>query len=249
MRRIDLRSIGAISIIGLVLCLAALPMPAAAQVNTITVAGVGTAATQPDIATFEVGVEVVNTNLDTGFQSVNATLTAINTVLAEQGVALADIQTLGISILPEDRIDPRVGPSGNFIFRIRNTLRVTVRDVAKVAPILAGVVDAGANVVANFAFGLQDLGKAEQAAREAAIANARERAEGLAKQLNVVVGDPVIATEQVTTAPLSPAPVGSGSRGASLGTQEVPLNAGQFIVTVQVQVTFTLRTAAPAPGN
>jgi hypothetical protein len=222
----------------------AVPMPASAQANTITVSGVGTAATRPNLATVEVGVEAVNTNLQASFATVNQTQVAIIAVLTEQGIAPTDVQLLGLTVAPEDRIEPRIGPSGNFIYRVRSIMRVTIRDVSKVGPLLTGVVSAGANIVTNFAFGLQDIRTAEQAARAAAVADARARAEALAQALDVVVGDPIIANEIVTTTAL-PAPVDSNNRGATLGEGDSPINTGQFIVTVQVQVTFTLRIAAP----
>jgi hypothetical protein len=133
---------------------------------SITVSGVGTAAVAPDIATVELGVEVVNTSLARGLDEANTIITQIGKILTSFSVAPTDVQTNLFTVTPVDRVDTR-GPTGTFIYRLRITQRVTIRDLAQTGNILNGAVRAGANVVANLNYGINNIGPAEQRARAA----------------------------------------------------------------------------------
>jgi hypothetical protein len=214
--------------------------PAQAQAgNTITVNGVGTASGQPDIATVEFGYQVLNTDKAAAFGNANTVTGAITKALLEAGIAQTDIQLQGFTIVPEDRATAGVGPSGNFIFRVTSTLRVTLRDLSKIDAIIAAAVTNGANIVQNFAFGIDKVDSLEARARAEAVKNARARAEVLATSLGVKVGDAITISEAVQVSNVLP--TGTGSRGAVVEAGELPGNVGQLIVTVQVQVTYTLR--------
>jgi uncharacterized protein len=219
------------------------PQPASAQNNTytITVTGVGTAAGAPDVASVELGVETINTSLANAFEQTSSTLTAINDAILGANVAAADIQTGTMTIAPEDRIDPQTGgQTGEYVYRVRSTLVVTLRDMNTVQQIIGAAVNAGANVVQNLNLGIVSPDGLETSARAAAIENARARATELAQAFGVSVGDPIVITETVTTSALPTVPT-TNPRGSLVQDAELPQNAGQMIVTVQVQVTFNLR--------
>lgn len=206
---------------------------------SIAVTGIGTAAIAPDLATVDLGVEVVNASLSQGLDTANATMTDIGRILTTFKVAPADIQTNLFSVIPIDRVDAR-GPTGAFLYRIRITQRVVIRDVSTVTDVLNGAIRAGANVVNNFAYAVNDLRAAETTARAAAIADAQKRAGELAEALNIRLGDPIIVTEQVTSFTLPPILPGLNNRGAVL-EGEPPANVGQLIVRAQIEVTYTIR--------
>lgn len=217
--------------------------PAHAQAGqTITVTGIGTASGQPDIATVEIGYQILNTQLANAFNNGNTAMVSITQALLDQGIAQSDIQLVAYNVTPNDRGQGGV-PTGNFIYRFSQILRVTIRDISKVNQIITAVVAQGANVVQNFAFGIDNVDALETQARTEAIKNARARADQLATGLGVYVSDAINITDNVTVNNI--VPTGSGSRGAVVQLPEegsaVPL-AGQFIVTVQVGITFTLRT-------
>ncbi|MCC7450437.1 MAG: SIMPL domain-containing protein [Anaerolineae bacterium] len=209
---------------------------------TITVSGVGTAAGKPDIATVQFGIETINTTLATAFMQAADGIKTITDALTKQNISPADIQTTQITVQPQDRVDPSRGITGNYIFRVRSMIRVTIRDVTQVESIIRAAVDAGANIVDNFTFGIDNLAAVEQQARAAAIKNARDRATQLADALGFAVGDAVIVTETVSNSNFPPtAPIGSVTRGAVADPSNIPVSVGQMIVTVQVQVSFNIR--------
>jgi len=210
---------------------------------TITVTGVGTAAGKPDIATVQFGIETINTTLATAFTQAADGIKAITDALTKQKISPADIQTTQVTVQPQDRVDPSRGITGSYIFRVRSMIRVTIRDVTQVDQTIRAAVDAGANIVDSFTFGIDNLAALEQQARAAAIRNARERAGQLADSLGFAVGDAVIVTETISNSGFPPptAPINSVTRGAAADPSNIPVSVGQMIVTVSVQVSFNIR--------
>jgi hypothetical protein len=216
--------------------------PASAQGgDTITVNGVGTASGTPDIATVEIGFESLANQLQNAFNTSNQNISNITKALIGAGVQATDIQKVVFTISPVDRVQAG-NPTGNFQFRIRQVLRVIVRDVGKADATVTAAIAAGANIVQNFAYALDQADEAEGRAREAAMKNARARANQAAAALGVAVSDVVNVVENVVVAPVIP--IGNGSRSTPPGESEVTGNVGQIIVTVNVTVTFTLRSQA-----
>jgi uncharacterized protein YggE len=215
--------------------------PAQAQGGgyTITVNGIGTASGQPDIATVEIGYQTLNGNLVNGYNDTQRAVGAFVTAIKDAGVAETDIQLMTSTINPEDRAAGAAGPTGNFFYRFTTVMRVTIRDVSKVDAIIGAAVANSANIIRNFAFAIDKVDALESQARAEAVKNARARADLLAQSIGVSVGDALTINEVVTVGTVLP--TGNGSRGAVVQDGTVGGNVGQLIVTVQVQVTFTLR--------
>lgn len=205
--------------------------------DTITVVGYGTASGEPDVAYLELGVELVEENLSEAFNASATTMNAVIAALEAAGVAREDMQTTGVNIYPEDRYDS-TGASTARVYRVRNTVRATVRDIFTVDQVISAGVDAGANTIYNLSYGIDDTAALEQAARVEAVANARERAQQLADALGMTVGEPVIVSEVVSGG--IPYGYGMGGGGMMDVAQSQPLLPGQFSVGAQVQITFAV---------
>ena len=207
--------------------------------NTITVNGFGTAYGEPDVAYVELGVEQVEESLATAFTDTANTMNAIIEALVEAGIAREDIQTTGVNVFPEDRWDPQTGTSTGRVYRVRNTARVTVREIAQIESVITTAVEAGANTIYNLNFGIADPTQLEQDARVNAVEDARTRAERLAEALGVTVGEPVIISEVLQGGGIPFARFeGMGGAGMDLASQ--PVSPGQLSVNVQVQITFAI---------
>lgn len=208
--------------------------------HTITVIGVGSAYGEPNIAYIELGVELVDANLATAFTQTADTMTAVRQALLDLGIQAADLQTSGVSVYPEDRYNPQTGEATERVYRVRNTLRVTARDVSQIEAIINAGVNAGANSIYNLTFGLDNAADLEQTARLDAVTNARTRAEQLASALGVTIGDALIVNE-VTLNTQQPLPYAGGMGGAGFDVAStMPVEQGQLGVTAQVQVTFQI---------
>ena len=207
---------------------------------TITVIGVGTASAKPTTISFEVGAEAVNTDAIAAYDSVFNQLEGVRMGLLEAKVAPADIQLLMITIIPQDRTDNGVAPTGEFLFRARGALHVVVRSSENLEPTLSAAVHTGADSIQNFTFGFEDTTLIEQRARTAAITNAYDRAEQMAEAMSVAVGDPIIIIENDVEISFAEDPLITNT---GINISRFPLEAGEATITVQVEVTFALRAS------
>lgn len=218
------------------------PSLAAAQGGssyTITVNGIGTASAKPDLISCEVGVEVIGTDPVTAFDNASARLKAIRTGLEALEIAPSDIQLLRVVIIPQDRIDAGVAPTGEFLYRARGALQVVVHTPESLETVLGAAVESGAHSIENFTFGFRSTEQAEQAARVAAINNAYARAEQLADVMSVAVGDPIIITEDAVELTMVGTPFGVAP---NMTISPYAITAGEVTVQVRVTITFALRS-------
>lgn len=243
MKKITLVLVTIVALVGVTLFGGTGVSPVHAQGGyTITVSGVGTASGQPDIATVEIGYQTLNGNLVNGYNDTQKAVGNFTKAIKEAGVGETDIQLLVSTINPEDRAAGAAGPTGNFFYRFTTVMRITIRDVSKVDAILGAAITNGANIVRNFAFAIDKVDALESQARTAAVQNARARAELLAQAIGSNVGDTLTINEVVTVGNVLP--TGNGSRGAVVQDGTLGGNVGQLIVTVTVQITYTLRVTS-----
>lgn len=214
--------------------------PISYPTNTLTVVGSGTSYGAPDVAYIELGVEVIDPELGTAFTQTAEQMAAVTQALLDAGIAQEDIQTTSVNIYPEDRYNPQdpAAPSER-VYHVRNTVQVVVRDISQIESIITTAVDAGANNIYNFSFGVADAAALEAQARTQAVANARERAQQLADAVGVTLGQPVVISESIGSVN-PPQPFASGGRVAMMDASQ-PISTGQLSVTVQVQVSFSIQ--------
>ena len=209
--------------------------------RTITVTGQGEAVGAPDQAQINAGVQTVAATVAESSRANEAVVEKIMQALDKQGIKKKDIQTTNYSVWPEQRHDPRgtgeVSISG---YNVSNVVNVTVNDIDKLGAVLAAVTDAGANSIHGVNFGVKDNAALEQRARAAAMADARERAESLAKLASVGLGEGLsISMMQGGGYPM---PMMGGGRMAMAEAASVPgISPGQLSVSVQVNVTYTIQ--------
>lgn len=206
------------------------------MLNTITVVGVASAFGEPNLAYIDLGAESVNENLATAFTETADKVTAVRQALLEAGVAEADLQTSSLNVYPEDRYNQQTGEVTGRVYRVQNILKVTVRDVSQIEPIISAAVNAGATSIYNLVFSLDNAVELEQQARIDAVANARTRAEQLAGALGVTVGEPLVVNEVVGGVNQPPIIYGRMAEMANA----MPVEQGQLSVTAQVQITFRI---------
>lgn len=212
---------------------------AVAPAGGITVVGRGEAFGQPDEANVQVGVDTFAEAVTEATAENETTIQAIMAALQEQGIAPEDIQTSHYSLWAEQIYGER-GPEGIAGYRVSNQVRVVIRDIDKVSDVLTAVTEAGANNIYGVNFSVADPAALEAEAREAAIVNARERAESLATLSDLTLGDIVLISE-VIGQPAYSRIEGLGGGGYAQATVEaVSVSPGQLSYHVEVQVTFAI---------
>lgn len=123
------------------------------------------------------------------------------------------------------------------VYRVANTIEITIRDITKVAGVLDGAVSTGANEVQGVFFDIDDRKPQEAKVRELAVADARSRAEALAKLHGKTLGG-VVAVSEVVTDVSHPmfAPMPMMARDAAAGGAQIA--PGELTVTGQIQVVY-----------
>jgi uncharacterized protein YggE len=214
------------------------PSTQATVQRTITVVGVGKVSLVPDIAQLNVGAEDTANTVAEAKAKVDSQMAAILAALKETGIADKDIQTSNYSIYYEQQVSQSNQESSSTerggVYHVSNTLLVTVRDVSKAGDVLDTLVKAGANQVYGVSFTVSDEVKWQSQAREKAMADARARAEELARLSGVEVGQVQAVSEVIGGASY---PV-AAERGLGGGGGIVP---GEQELSMQVQVTYTIR--------
>ncbi len=221
--------------------------PAAAQTSyppeTITVIGMGQAFGDPDVAYVQVGVEIGDADVNAAFSSANEVMNSVMAALREAGIAEQDLRTVSVNlytideqVFGPDGMPPAPGSAQTLrTYRVSNILRVTIRDVARVGELIGVAVNAGANQIYGLEYSIADTGALAQEARVNALTDARDRAQQIADALGVTLGEATTVVEITGggVSPVNEARFGVGGGG-------VPLAEGQFSVTVQMQVTFSI---------
>lgn len=121
------------------------------------------------------------------------------------------------------------------VYRVANTVEVTLRDLSKASAMFDAAVRAGANNVYGLSFGVDDPKPLEAHARDEAVRDARLRAEALAKQSGARLGRVVRVSEIIGG---GPGPMFAPMMREASGMP--PVEAGQVHVVREVQIDFAI---------
>jgi len=201
----------------------------------VIVNGEGSVTVQPDYAQIRTGVTTRAKTVKEATEANTKLMGAITAALRDLGIEQKDIQTSHFSVQPvyappQPNAEPKL--SG---FSVSNQLSVTIRQIATVGAILDRVIAAGATDVGGVEFLHSDLSKALDHAREAAVADARRKAELYARAAGLELGRVVWITEDPSYAP--PGQM-KAMRAAGGLAAAVPIAAGEDTLRVQITVGF-----------
>jgi uncharacterized protein len=195
----------------------------------ITVQGIGTVTSVPDRAQLSFGVESQG---DTARAALAANGAEMRRVLAALKAAGAkDVETQYVSV------SPRYGDEMSVVgYVATNSVSATVEQIAGAGVVIDAAVEAGANQVSGPSLSLEDQDALYRDALEAAVADARDRAEALASAANVSLGRVKTIVEGGGMSP--PVPYASDALRAAEAT---PIEAGKQEISASVTVTFAIR--------
>ena len=210
----------------------------------INVAGEGEVAVAPDLAVLSLSVlreaETAREALDEN----NKATAAVIAAMKEAGVEARDLQTSGLQINPRyvyPKNDDGEGQPRIVAYQVTNGLTVRVRDISKVGEILDRSVTLGVNQGGGVSFTNDNPSAARTEARRRAVEDAVSRARTLAEAAGVALGPVVQISEQSFASP--PMPMAATNRAYRLSAQAeaVPVEAGESVYRIQVNVTFELK--------
>lgn len=208
-------------------------------VRTISVNGTGKVSLDPDIATISIGVHTENSDATEAVASNNAEASAVMSALLRFGIDEKDIQTSSFSIYPRQDYSPE-GRIQGITFVVDNSVFVKVRDLDGIGEVLEAAVQAGANSISGISFSVEDPKLAYEAALEAAVLDARSRADVLARAAGVQLGAVQSISSYVSGGPVPFYREFSADLAQAAGG-EVPISPGQTEISVEVSVVYAIR--------
>lgn len=216
--------------------------PSAAPSNpeserSMTVSGTGRVTVVPDIASINIGVRSEAEEVTEALDSNTAQANAISQALQELGVAEDDIQTSNFNVYPSDRYDPMTGQVEGRYFVVENTVNVTVRDLSSLGEVLTAVVEAGANNIYGINFDVEDRDAAIAEARQLAIEDAKTKAEAIAEESGVELGEILNINVHSGSTPT----IYYDAKGGAYSEAAVPIAAGTLSITMEATLKYSIQ--------
>lgn len=212
---------------------------AAAATRTLVVTGTGEATAAPDMALLSVGVETRGQSAAAALKENATRMNATIARLKARGVAEKDMQTSSLSVGPQYRYDNSGNPPQIVGYQATNMLNVKLRDLSAAGSIIDEAVGDGANSLGGLSFTFSDTGPLEDAAREAAVADAKAKAQLLARSAGVALG-PVLQIQDGFAAPPIPGPI-YDVRAMAAEAKSTPVSAGESAVSANVTLIYEIR--------
>jgi uncharacterized protein YggE len=198
----------------------------------IVVIGTGRVALRPDTGVIDVGVEARAARLADATAEVDRKMREVLARVKALGVRDADVRTTVYAVEPIAEPRQAGDASARIVgYRVSNVVQVRARDVNGLGSIVDAAVTAGANVVRNIHFTLDNTSKAESEARALAMQDAAERARQVAAAAGVRLGRLLSATESSPVRPVS---------RMAMTTMAGPVEPGQLEVTVSLEARYAI---------
>jgi uncharacterized protein len=213
------------------------PQPQSPPQARVVVIGEGTASVPPDIAQIGGGVTTKAKTAKEAADANSKLMNAVTAALLSAGVEQKDIQTSRFSVQPvytpaQQNVEPKLAG-----FQVSNQVSVTIRKIAAVGDILDRMIAAGATDVGDVEFLHSDTSKTLDQAREAAVADARRKAELYARAAGLSLGRVAWITEDSGYAP----PVAMSAMRISGGMAPAPpISGGEDTMQVRITVGFEI---------
>ncbi len=203
--------------------------------HTIFVEGIGKATMAPDIAVMTFGISSTDKTVADAQKQNTAQMNTLIDKIKAAGIADADLQTKDYSAYEKTEWNPKTQMSESVGWVVAQSLAVKIRDTQKISTIVEIAGQNGSTSISGPTLTVDDQSKYESAARALAIADAKQKAEALAKSLGVTL-DRVVNYSEYQENP-GPQPyaadkaIGGGVMAPSVapvvqtGTQELKLHA------------------------
>jgi uncharacterized protein YggE len=239
------RMITALALSLLIAALLAVAPPGSAQIipvqpplNTgISVVGAGIVLAKPDTARITLGTDVTDASLANAQAESARRMDAVITKLKAAGIVESDIRTISYNVNPVyDQRDPNQTVLRGY--QVQNLVEVKSTNVGGLGALLDDVVSAGATRVMGIRFEASNIEDLKNQARDLAMANARSKADQLARDAGVSLGRPISIDESDTG---GVTPVRAQAPAAALAAApSTPIQSGELQVQTNVHVLWSI---------
>jgi uncharacterized protein YggE len=209
--------------------------------RVLTMTGTGHATAVPDQLSFGLTVTLTRDDLDTALEAASGTMQRVFAALAKHGVDKADVQTTGLSMNAVYDYH-QYGPPTIRGYHVSQRASVLVDKLAAGGAAVSAAVAAGGNDVrvGNIKLLVGDTDAVMKQARDAAVAEAKTKAEQYAEASGQTLGD-VVTLREVRTKPLPTPTMAYAARdAAAMDLGKMPIRAGKDKTSVTVRVVWEL---------
>ena len=203
--------------------------------------GEGKVTVTPDIAKVNFGIQSSGVSLKQVQDDVNRKSKSLVDALKDLGIDEKNIKTSSYSLFPQyDYTNPAARITG---YQVSINYEVTIEDFDKVNDALVIATQNGANIVGGVTFEINDKTKKEklQEAREEAVKEAKEMAEGLAKAADITLGRIINISEQEMGG--GPIPLLERAIGApaDISVAKPEITPGETEISVTISLSYEIR--------
>jgi hypothetical protein len=211
------------------------------NMNQISVSGEAKVYAKPDIALVNLGVKTTALTTEETISKNTEKINAVIKAVKDLGIEEKDIQTTRYNLYPlynftEDKGRVFEG------YTLEQNISIKVRDFSKAGEVIQKTTSAGANLVGNLSFTIDDTETYRAQARLEAIKKAKEKAEKLAEEAGIKLGK-IINVYENNYYPkyVSDQAVGLGGAGEIEMTIAPSIQPGEEEITVNVNLVYRIK--------
>jgi uncharacterized protein YggE len=188
----------------------------------------------PDRATIQVGVETRGATAATaGAQNARIQKAILDTLKA-MGIGADQLTTQNYSVNPEMQYPPSGGPGKVTGYVVSNVVRVELKQIEQVGPIVDAALAKGANRINSIQFSSSTATEARRTAMADAVRDARADAEVLARAAGGTLGQVIEITSNAP--PIRPLFADMAMRGVAKAAAPTPIEPGEQVISANVSV-------------
>jgi uncharacterized protein len=209
------------------------------KTDIFTVTGEGKSTAVPDVAIVTAGVQAQGNSVKTIQDELNAKMNNITDAIKKLGIDAKDIQTSNYSISPT--YDYRNQTPRITGYQASSTLTIKIRALDKANSVIDAATAMGATNVGGVTFDVSDKTKAENAARDVAVKEAKTKAQIAARAAGFTLGR-VINYSESTGGDMRPVPMFAKTDSAvGMGAAPTQIEPGSSEITIDVTLSYEIR--------
>lgn len=162
------------------------------NIHTITIEGSSNLSVEPDTASINIGISTNSSNAKTAQENNAKIVNNIYNNLYSLGLSKSNIETANYNFSPMyDNENNKING-----YSVNNTITITTNNTSSIGEIIDASLQAGANQVNSITFSRKNATSLKQEALKQAVADAKNKANAIAKELNVEIINVISVNEQ-----------------------------------------------------
>lgn len=155
--------------------------------RSITVTGMGTVMAKNDMATVNLSVQTMARDAKAAARDNADIMTAVRSAVLGAGATADHIETMGYNLYPNNQYDDK-GRMKSTVYEADNRMKIVLHNLDQTGKVMDAAINAGANHIDSVIFSVRNEQEYRDEALRRAVADAKRKADVIAKTL----GRPVV---------------------------------------------------------